>query len=93
MTNYQFANNLASPSDEGTPSGNVLDFPNVSCNSTTGALSAMNCVVSNASGTLTGSGSRLSTDSFRPKWYSFVVQDPTNPTPPTGVGSATPGTA
>jgi subtilisin-like proprotein convertase family protein len=81
MGNFNTCNNQNSPSTDDTyGSGNVLDFPNVTVNTTTGAITAMNCVVSNGATSITGTSSRLATDSFRMPWYQFTVPVPQGPT-------------
>jgi len=76
MTNFNAANNLASPPDDSFLSGNVLRFPDTfACSSTT---TAVNVATSFADGTNTVIAAATKAGAFDVVWIQFTVA----PTPP-----------
>lgn len=85
MSRANFANNLASPSDDTYRTGVVLDFADaVACSLSTLNTNATMLV---SSGTSTSTASASTTTPFTVMFYQFAVQTPTLPTPPTGSGT------
>jgi hypothetical protein len=84
--NFNTANNQASPPDDSSPYGELLDLPNGVANDSRMVISNMNIRFTHAGGVTTAAGSRI--NPFEVVWYMFTVQLPTNPV---GRGTATPG--
>ncbi len=88
VSNWNLANDQASPADDDYRSGNVMDFADSVANSSTST--AMDCDISitSVAGTVLATGTKAA--AFDVVWYSFTVAPPTTPTNPTGTGAATP---
>jgi subtilisin-like proprotein convertase family protein len=85
ISDYNFANNLASPADDVFRTGPVLDLPNAALCSGPFAIADMSVSFTSSIGTVSAAAPKASP--FDVVWYRFFVQPPPNPS---GVGSVNP---
>jgi hypothetical protein len=71
LTNFNFANHLASPPDDDFRNGNVLDFPDAAANSSTAADVDISFAITDAAGTHTFPASK--TGPYDTAWFKFTV--------------------
>ncbi|MCX5690239.1 MAG: hypothetical protein NTV94_10745 [Planctomycetota bacterium] len=86
ISDSNFANNAASPSDDSNRSANVLDFPDAAVCATTSSSLNMNAKVLSAGGNASGSGTKV--NPFDITWYCFSVIPNTISTVPQGTANA-----
>jgi hypothetical protein len=87
ISRFGFANDQASPADDDFRSGTVLDFPGSAvCSSSTTTAADLDVLIGGTPVTVLGA----TTTGFDVQFVQFTVIPATGPTPPTGVGSATP---
>lgn len=71
VTNFNFANNQASPTDDDFRSGTVTDFAGVAVNSSTSTALTLNLSVTDCAGTVTSNSTKAA--AFDINWYTFTV--------------------
>jgi hypothetical protein len=92
ITNFAFANNQASPSDDDFRTGTVLDFPNAAANSSTSTGVNVAFAFISPVGTLAVAGTRAGP--YDINWVRFAVSPAVTPTNPTITATtATPSSA
>ena len=74
LTNFNLANNLASPPDEDFQLGSVLDFPNAVANSSTTTGLNLNFRVTDSAGSTNFVSTK--TAPFQIQWFAFSVPEP-----------------
>lgn len=71
ISNFNLANNMASPNDERTPSGTVLDFPGFIANSSTTTNLNLNFQISDGVNTFSAVNTKVG--AFDVNWFTFTV--------------------
>ncbi len=89
ISNFAFANDQPSPTDDDFQLGAVMDFPNVATNSSTSTNVNVNLAITGGSGTTTPVALTRA-GAFDVVWLRFQVVPLSSPTNPSGVGTATP---
>ncbi|MGD9690348.1 MAG: proprotein convertase P-domain-containing protein [Phycisphaerales bacterium] len=84
ISNFNLANNLASPNDDTFRSGSVVDFPDLVCNNSSIANLNMGITITDSGGTVTAPATKAG--AFDVVWFQFVVGGSN----PSGMGAANP---